>query len=233
MRKLNNVPVWRITLILMGIVFFTAYMSAGIYAKYASELGGSGAVQIAKFDGGSISLSENDRYSTGVVTAAGAHVFSTECTVSFANCEVSREFTLTVSTPATDNEDPNVNNATFKCPEGNLYTLESCGGSTAFSLGDVGISSLTDAQGNAVTLENIGGKAFVGIKAANTEDAFVWSEATVSEDGKTLTAVSNKFITMYAQAYTVKILYFRELTNTGAAVGDIDLSFNLSCEQVD
>ena len=232
MRKLNNVPVWRITLILMGIVFFTAYMSAGIYAKYASELGGSGAVQIARFDGGSISLSENDNYSTGVVTAAGAHVFSTECTVSFADCEVSREFTLTVSTPATDAENPLINNATFKCPEGNLYTLESCGGSTAFSLSDdVGIDTVKiDGEDSAVL---VSGKAFVGIKVANTEDAFVWSEATVSEDGKTLTAVSNKFITMYAQAYTVKILYFRELTNTGAAVGDIDLSFNLSCEQVD
>lgn len=231
MRKLNNVPVWRITLILMGIVFFTAYMSAGIYAKYASELGGSGTVQIARFDGGSISLSENDEYSTGVVTAAGAHVFSTECTVSFADCEVSREFTLTVSTPATDNEDPNVNNATFKCPVGDLYTLESCGGSTAFSLSDdVGIDTVKiDGEDSAVL---VSGKAYVGIKAVGEGD-YVWTEATVSEDGKTLTAVSNKFITMYAQAYTVKILYFRELTNTGAAVGDIDLSFNLSCEQVD
>jgi len=150
------------------------------------------------------------------VTKSGNHVFVSSCEVVFDACEVSRRFTLTVST--TDEM------LSFACPEGNLYTLESCGGSVAFSKEDV-----------ECTLDVASGKAYVAI--ADITDgvaSYTWYEAQVSNDGKTLTAVSDKLITMDAESYSVKVLYFSNLTGIGEEYSeDVNITFNLNCEQVD
>lgn len=217
MRKLNNIPVWRITLIIMGVVFITAHMSAGIYAKYASELGGTSTVSVAKFDGGSVTIPDTIQmnFSTSTVTVDGTHVFVAGCEVTFAACEVSREFNLTVTT---DDE-----GTSFKCPEGDLYTLKSCGGSSAFAKADVGCP-----------LDVVSGKAYVGL--ADITDGqvnYTWYEATVSDDGKTLSAVVDQAVTMNAEKYSVRIVYFKNLTNASDLSEITNISFGLKCEQVD
>lgn len=214
MRKLNNIPVWRITLIIMGVVFITAHMSAGIYAKYASELGGTSTVSVAKFDGGSVSVLD-DTYQISAVAKEGYHAFVSTSTITFADCEVSRQFTLTVKLPEGDG-------ITFAYPNEEVYAIqEECNGSKLLDVSeDLGASFVPEA-----------GKAYVGIKNG---DGYTWSEAVVSADGKTLTAISNKQISMYAQTYEVKIVYFKSLSGVGEVHTEApDIIYSLNCEQVD
>lgn len=216
-RKIK-ISVMRISLVLLVAVCVTAHLSAGLSAKYTSGMEGSDNVSVAKFVGGTVSFPGGvaSSYLIGSATNAGYHAFVAESEVSFGACEVSRKFTLTVTCDSS---------TTFKMPSEQVYTLYSCGGSMAFSAGDVGMSNITPTSG----------KAYVGI--ANVTDgmaSYSWSEAAVSSDGMTLTAVADKPVSMNAERYSVKVLYFENIDTVGAEFSEnANLSYSLNCEQVD
>lgn len=217
MKKIR-VPVWRVALVLIAVVFISAHMAAGLSAKYATKIDASGSFSTAGFSGGSVSVEQSNAVTNvSEATSDGVHVFTTSCIVNFDACDVARRFTLTLSTPDTG--------ISFACPAGNLYTVTDCNGSRAFANSDTG-------YGQALS----SGKAYVGVADITSGAAsYTWSEITVSGNGKSIVAVDGKQIGMSASSYKVAVVYFRELSATasGSASSSADIAFSLNCEQVD
>lgn len=218
--KKVKVPVWRVALILLAVVFVSTHMAAGLSAKYSTKIGASGSFSTAKFSGGSVDVTGDGSVNVSEATKSGYHVFETECKVEFGACEVSRQFSLTLST-----EDDTI---TFICPDANstpLYSVKSCNGSSEFAASDTGYGSALSA-----------GHAYVGIAetTSNTDASYTWTAIDMSGavGGQSITAISNQSIDMSVHTYKVKVIYFRNLSSSTKS-GDVDIAFSLNCEQVD
>lgn len=217
MKKLN-IPVWRIALILLAVVFISTHISAGLSARYTTKIDGSGTFLTAKFDGGKVTVSDIGGI-VNEITKDGYHVFSAKSEVSFGACEVSRKFSLKLTTEDTG--------ATFLCPSGTLYTTQNCNGSNIFSASDVGSGFSFES------LEQ--GYAYVGI--ANVTDGtaeYEWQNVSAGGDGKVLIAVDGHGVSMNEEKYSVIVLYFKNLTaQSGGFSEDTKIKYVLNCEQVD
>lgn len=217
MKKIK-VFVWRVALVLLAVVFISTHMAAGLSAKYATKIDASGSFSTAKFAGGSVTVGQSSTVYVSEATKDGTHVFAAECTVDFGACEVSRQFSLTLSTQD--------NGISFSCPVGALYTVNNCNGSRDFNASDT-------IYGSALSV----GKAYVGIGKIeeNNTYTYTWSVADLSGDVKSIVAVSDKAIGMDASSYKVAVIYFRQLsTSTSASkLSGADIAFSLNCEQID
>lgn len=219
--KKVKVPVWRVALILLAVVFVSTHMAAGLSAKYSTKIGASGSFSTAKFAGGSVDVTGDSSVNVSEATKSGYHVFETECKVEFGACEVSRQFSLTLST--VDDK------ITFICPDTSstsLYSVKSCNGSSEFAASDTGYGSALSA-----------GHAYVGIAeitSSDTDASYTWTAIDMSGavGGQSITAIDNQSIDMSVHTYKVKVIYFRNLSS-GTASGEVDIAFSLNCEQVD
>lgn len=217
MKKLN-IPVWRIALILLAVVFISTHISAGLSARYTTKIDAGGTFTTAKFDGGKVSVSGIDGV-ISEVTKDGYHVFSAKSEVSFGACEVSRKFSLKLTTD--DSE------ATFICPSGNLYTTQNCNGSKVFSADSVG------GGFSFGSLEQ--GYAYVGIANVTGGTAeYEWQRVSTGSDGQVLIAVDGRSVSMAAEKYSVIVLYFKNLTaKSSEYTENTTIKYVLNCEQVD
>ena len=113
----SKFPVIYIVLVLMAGVLVTSHLASGLSAKFTSGFGGSSTTHVAKFAGGTIgetSTTPNVDVTT-LSTKAGKHIFFADFDVHFDACEVSREFTLTLS------RSEDFDNTSFAVPSGQIY----------------------------------------------------------------------------------------------------------------